>query len=525
MRTKKEIVKDYRTWLEDQGKNTKLLSDDELFEMLIEQLYDTEIINGNKVSSVHAWFLFVNFIIRYYFGTQQLLWNSFVKKLFTVVEHNKLTCIQAQRGSGKSTVLVILYPLFKTFLYDGTDVLLVSNIPKTAKRNLRKLKRFVNDNEILKSKKFKNPDTGFIKWGENDIEYNSGLIETISVGSTARGAHVPLVILDDVLRDDNRVSKSYVRNFVLAELFPTVSSTGGRLVVSGTPSDFDDILHEISNSKDDLKGKQLKNGEISKKGFASYVFPAITNFAKKKVLVPERFTFETLMQIRRTVGEINFAREYMMNALPDSSRIFSEGILRGCVDGKLQWKVKGEPGKVYVIGIDLASSASRNADFSCFVVLEYDEERNVKIVREVVNERLTAEDQEERVVSLAKKFNNAFVYIEKNNMGEFLRQRLVNRNINVEGFTTSGPSKQNFIRFLRTEIVNKKLLFPPMEGPYEVVKTQLLSFGYKEVRGKKVMEALSGHDDIVDALAAANIATQEFNRDFSTAILLKKKHD
>ena len=110
-------------------------------------------------------------------------------------------------------------------------------------------------------------------------------------------------------------------------------------------------------------------------------------------------------------------------------------------------------------------------------------------------------------------------------MGEFLRQRLVNRNINIEGFTTSGPSKQNFIRFLRTEIVNKKLLFPPMEGPYEVVKTQLLSFGYKEVRGKKVMEALSGHDDIVDALAAANIATQEFNRDFSTAILLKKKHD
>jgi len=46
-----------------------------------------------------------------------------------------------------------------------------------------------------------------------------------------------------------------------------------------------------------------------------------------------------------------------------------------------------------------------------------------------------------------------------------------------------------------------------------VVKEQLMSFGYKERRGVQVMEALTGHDDIVDALAAANMATQSLQSD------------
>jgi len=94
-------------------------------------------------------------------------------------------------------------------------------------------------------------------------------------------------------------------------------------------------------------------------------------------------------------------------------------------------------------------------------------------------------------------------------MGEFLRQRLVDRNVNVEGFTTNVTSKQDFINYLRIELINKKILFPPLEGPYEDLKNQLLSFGYKESRGRQVMEALTGHDDLIIALAAANKATQQ----------------
>ncbi len=520
MRTKSEIIKSYREWLEEKGRKHKLLSDSELFETLIEHLYQTELINGNKVSSTEAWEIFIRVVIKYYVGTQDELWNKFVKLLYEVVEHNQLSAVIASRGFGKSTILFILYPIFKTFLFEGTDVLLVSNIPQICKRNMRKLKRFIDDNEVLVAKKGKSSVSKFQKWGEKDIEYNKGLIETISMGSTPRGAHVPIIILDDALRDDNKYSESYVRDFVLGQLYPAAAGVNGRMVVSGTPIKETDILHEIMNSKAELQGKLITDGGVSELGFCSHRFQAIVDYSKKKVLLPERYTWDKLMTIRSTIGELRFAREYQGQVRPDKSSIFPSSLVNRCVDNKLNWLQYGEKNKQYVIGVDLASSASKRADFTSAVVIEYDPEKKIKLVREVVNEKLTAEDQEERIVDLARKFNNALVYIEKNNMGEFLRQKLLNRNVDVEGFTTNRVSKQNFVRYLRSEMTNKRIFFPVLEEQYEIVKEQLMSFGYKERRGVQVMEALSGHDDIVDALLAANMATQLNEIEESTAIFI-----
>lgn len=519
MRTKKQIVNEYRTFLESKNKDMSIFSDEEIFTMLIESLYHTEEVNGKKVSSKLAWFNFTNFVIGEYVGTSERIFNSFVMELFECVEHHNLTAIMASRGLGKSTILFVLYPIFKMFLYEGTDVLLCANIPRTAVRNFRKFKRFIENNEVLKAKLDKDKDFTK-KWGEGEAEYNGGFVETISVGSSSRGAHVPLIILDDALRDDNKVSPRLVREFVLGQLYPAVAGTNGRLVVSGTPIDEKDILHEIMNEKEDFQGKLIDDGRVSAKGFYCKVFPAIKNYSTKEVMLPERYNFEKLMMIRKTVGEIRFAREYLCQCLTDETSIFNESLIRKCIDNRLSWLTRGEAGKTYVVGVDLASSASKRADFTSFVVLEYDPENKTKIVREVINAKMTAEEQVNELISLVSKFNNAFVYIEKNNMGEFLRQKLIEENVNVEGFTTNRATKQNFISFLRTELANKRIFFPPLEEQYEIVKTQLLSFGYKERRGVAVMEALSGHDDIVSALLAANMATQFFERDESSVVLI-----
>lgn len=521
MRTKSQILASYREWLENKGRKHDLLTDDELFEILIEHLYQTtEKENGQVISSAESWEVFIKVVIKYYVGTKDELWNGFVELLYKSIEDNQLSAIIAPRGMGKSTILFILYPIFKTFLFEGTDVLLVSNIPAICKRNLRKFKRFIDDNELLSAKKGKSSVSKFQKWGEKDIEFNKGLIETISMGSTPRGAHVPLIILDDALRDDNKYSESYVRDFVLGQLYPATAGVNGRMVVSGTPVKETDILHEIMNEKADLQGKLITDGRISKLGFCSYRFQAITDYENKKVLLPERYSWNKLMTIKSTIGDLRFSREYQGQVRPDNASIFPEGLVRRCIDNKLEWLQYGQKGKQYVIGVDLASSASKRADFTSAVVIEYDPDKKIKLIREVINEKLTAEDQEERIVDLARKFNNALVYIEKNNMGEFLRQKLQNRNVDVEGFTTNRSSKQNFVRYLRSEMMNKRIFFPILEEQYEIVKEQLMSFGYKERRGVQVMEALSGHDDIVDALLAANMATQLNEIDESTAIFI-----
>ena len=153
MRTKKDIAKDYRTYLKTTlKKDPKIVdafTDDEIVGIVVEKCYDTEVYDGKKICSDTAWFHFINFIVHKDTVTEKVIWNKFVKEVFCMIERSPYTCFMASRGLGKSYITFCLYPLFKTFLFEHTDVLLVTNIPKMAKRNIRVMKRIVDTNEIL----------------------------------------------------------------------------------------------------------------------------------------------------------------------------------------------------------------------------------------------------------------------------------------------------------------------------------------------------------------------------------------
>jgi len=522
MRTKSDIAKTYRAHLIEQGKPKEVVdefTEDELIAIVVEKCYSTEEIEGKKVSSVDAWYHFCHFIIHEDSITGQKVWNKFVREVFEICEGNTQTCFTASRGLGKSYITFVLYPLFKTFLFSHTDVLIVTNIPKMARRNLRVLKRTVDENELLLEKKDVS-NLRDLKWGDKEVVYNEGFIETLSIGTTPRSAHVPLVILDDPLRDDNKYSDEHIFDFVRAQLLPCIKRLHGRLIVNGTVQSSTDIFHRLMNTDADGNGKLIRDGGISALGFYSKAFPAITNFETKEVYMPEVYTWDELMEIKTIQGDILFTREYLVQVVSDDFAIFPEGMVRKCTrPAEYQLESVGRPGATYVIGVDLASSASRTADYSAFCVLEYNTDKGTKILRALVNERMTAEEQEKTLMSLARKFNNAFVYVEKNNIGEYIRQKLENNNIFCEGFTTNKENKANAIKFLRSEMVNKRIFFPEWEEETEVLKKQLINFGYKTVRGVKTMAALTGHDDAVDALWIANLATQQLDVMPSEAIV------
>jgi len=508
MRTKKQIATDYQNFLKKSFDRD--FTEDEAMKLLMEKLYDTKIHNGATVSSTEAWWHFINFVIKEEQVTKQKCWNRFVKEAFELVEFNRYSAFVAARGLGKSFVTFVLYPIFKKFLFENMDILICTNIPKMAKRNLRILKRVVDTNEMLLEKKDMT-NMKLLKWGDTELEYNKGMIETVSLGSTPRSAHVPLVIIDDPLRDDNTYSDEYVENFILKQVVPCTGRTKGRVILNGTFQHPQDIFHKIMGSKPDFRGKIVSDGTISDLGFCSKVFPAVEDWATKTAYLPEVYSWEDLMQLRKTIGELAFSQEYLCQVVPNKSVIFPWPLIRQCIpsEPELEQIEQGQPGKFYVIGVDLASSASKTADFTSFAVIEYDIETSTKILRKVVNDRMTAEEQEELLINLAKDFNNAFVMVEKNNIGEWMRQKLESANVYVNSFVTSRQSKQNAIKFLRNELSNKRILFPPLEGEMTVLRKQLTSFGYKMSRGKRVMEALSGHDDVVDALWIANMATQD----------------
>ena len=133
-----------------------------------------------------------------------------------------------------------------------------------------------------------------------------------------------------------------------------------------------------------------------------------------------------------------------------------------------------------------------------------------KVVRHIVHVKgMEIAEQVFTLAKLSRTFLNAPVVVEKNNVGVALIQELVRMNVNVEEVITDRNKKEGWIRYLVNELKNGNLWFPEETNEITKLKKELINFGVKRNRaGQERMEALSGHDDMVMALAIANQACQ-----------------
>ena len=526
-RSKREILLDYLVDLVKyeiinlEGKTYEEYLDinqDKILSILLEKLYETEEFNGQLVSTVDAFFHFCEYVIRYDLVTKKRIWNNFVKQMFLMIEHNQLTCFMSSRSSGKSFMVYILYPLFKSFLVEYYDAVLCSNTPRMCKNNFRKLMRLIDGNELLLEKKAVELGRD-LTWNESEIEYNNGLIYTLSLGTTPRSAHVCYVVGDDPLRDDNKYTDEYTHNYFIGQLKPTILRRKGRMVIVGTPQSETDLFHTLMSDKD---GKIITDGKISKSGFYSKTFKAILDEDKKQVLVPEVFTYEQLVQERELLGEVIFNREYQCVCVSDETTLFPYSLIKACTDNQHKILSRGMKDRTYCIGADIATSAEASADYSAFIVLEVFDDPVfglTKIIRNIVWVKgMKVTEQIDTLESLSKEFNNAYTLVEKNNVGVALIQELEERGVNVDEFVTDRFKKEGMIRFLSNELRRKRLVFPEETYEVKMLKNELENFGVRIKRGKEVMEAIGGHDDLVLSLAICNQATQQIRSSTPFAI-------
>ena len=88
IRTKKEILSDFLTDLVKNGmvdlqtipfEGYLEANYDQLMELLLEKLYESEKYNGATLSTLDAFYHFCNYVVRFDFKTKKLIWNDFVK--------------------------------------------------------------------------------------------------------------------------------------------------------------------------------------------------------------------------------------------------------------------------------------------------------------------------------------------------------------------------------------------------------------------------------------------------------------
>lgn len=525
LRTKKQIANDFERYLIDSKiisiSEEGALTEQQLLDLLEEMLYETIVVDGVECSSDRAWELWIKVVLKENPATKQLIWNSFVKDAFQDVERHRYTAILASRGLGKSWFVYALYSLFKMYLFEYTKILITSNVPTMCKRNLREAKRMIDSNELLISKKGIHKKRELL-WAQDKFEYNEGILETASVGSNIRSAHVNYVFIDDVLRDDGKYSDEEVNNFIFGQLFPTAQRFKARFIITGTPMHIRDLYHDVMNTHANFMGNRIGNGAYSYRGFWCREYRIIKDWDKKEVYLPEMATWWSLADDNNPQSAINvqgqakFMREYMLVCTDESTSLFPEKLIAKCSSQPYQYLYMAEhdeksPPKNYVLGVDVATAGEASSDNSAFIVIEIipTEKGSRKVVRHITTVKgMAISEQINTIREISNSFNGCYTVVEKNNVGVALIQELQKLNVPVDEFTTTRASKENMIRYLISEMTNGNFFFCEDTPEIRDLKKELMNFGVvrNKQTGKERIGALSGHDDRVIALAIANYA-------------------
>ena len=169
--------------------------------------------------------------------------------------------------------------IYDMFLFPHRRIIIESASQEQAEALLEEIKRIVDNNEWLASKK--NPDM----WRAGKLGYNAGYILGKGFGSEILGQHVDRICVDDILRSDNKLTDEEVEDFIDMTLEPMLLNRKGQMIIVGTPRRETDIF---SNIFDKIK-QDAECPWILRK------FPAVLDYDKKLLQCRDRFTWKEIM--------------------------------------------------------------------------------------------------------------------------------------------------------------------------------------------------------------------------------------
>ncbi len=408
---------------------------------------------------------------------------------FTENEEQKLTAITAFRGSAKSTIVSLSFPLWAILGKPAVKfVLLLGQTQSQARQHLKNLKDEIERNELLRK------DLG--PFEEREDEWNSSSIvlpllgaritaastET-SVRGIRHGQHRPQLIICDDIEDLQSVKTKDGRDKTYSWLMGEVIPSGGpktRTFIVGN------LLHE-----DCLLKKFERHIEDGSMGGIYREYPLLD--AEGKTLWPGKYpTPEAIIEERSRIGsEAAWHREFLLRILSDAERVIHPQWIQYYDEFPVEQK--GCHLHHTGTGIDLAISLSDSADFTAMVSARLyfiDGKIRIYILPNPVNERLTALDTLERakqVADLTKDGGTSKLYIEDVGYQSSLVEHLERESYEAEAVKVKGQDKRARLALTSYAVQSGQVIFPK-QGAEDLIN-QLVNFGIER------------HDDLADAFS------------------------
>lgn len=316
---------------------------------------------------------------------------DFQKRMVDTIHKNRFSIFCTPRQVGKSTT-VISYFLWYILFNEDVNIAVLANKGSLARDILGRLQlAYENLPKFLQQ--------GVLIWNKGNIELENGskIIASSTSSSAIRGGSYNMILLDEFAFVPPNIADEF-----MASVYPTISSgTSTKIVVVSTPNGLNHFY---------------KMWEDANEGRNNYV-PVNVHWRD----VPGRddeWRDETI----RNIGKERWAQEFEGEFVGGTNTLINASILKNLVfkspteqRGGIDIYEHPKEDRIYAMGVDV--SRGENLDYSAFSVFDATEfpYRHVAKYR---SSSVSPLMYPSIIASCAQKYNDAYVLIETNGIGQ-----------------------------------------------------------------------------------------------------------
>lgn len=440
---------------------------------------------------------FVWFLPTYFSHYLKYETAPFQKEMLRIAEDEavRLAVIMAFRGSAKSTVFSLAYPVWSIIGRPHRKFpLILTQTKDQARIIMANIRNELEHNEMLKRElgPFQDDD----QWGAMSVvipKYRARIMVASSeqaVRGIRHWEHRPdLIIADDVesiesVKTMEQRDKDYA--WFTGEIIP-VGDRGTKIILIGNLLHQDSLLMRVSREIEEGK----RSGIVRR-------YPIIDD--QDHILWLSKFPDMAAVEaLRRTVvDDVTWYREYLLKLLSPSEQVIKpEWISHYEIDNPPTF----ERFRYFATGIDPAISLKDTSDPTGMVsarVYGFGKKLRVVVLPYPINEHLDFPRTLEKAKWLSDnlgKDEKPKIYVEQVAYQQSLTEQLVEDGYTAEGVQLGGADKRTRLSLISALIQSGKVLFPKRGA--EALIAQLTGFGAER------------HDDLADALVILLLKVME----------------
>lgn len=413
---------------------------------------------------------------------------EFHKEIYTLLTTKLRLALAAPRSFAKSTLVSVFYPVFLATFTIRKNLIIISASQTLAVNWLKKIKKEFESNEALRALYIAlygtTPEGA--TWKENEIVLTNGVrITAIGAGGQTRGPRPDCVICDDLETTEGVRSPEQRKNLdewfrkdILGLLEPT-----GQLVVIGTILHYDSLLKNLIDTSGGY-------------GWEVRLFQAYKDGEQKagNELWVEKWNHESLQAKKAEQGSSFFASEYMNDPVSEDTAIFKIENIR--TYEKLPDKYS------CVMVFDPAYSEESHSDWKVAVTIAIDSSNNRYVV-DLVRTKQPQNDYIQASLNLFLQHKNVTtsVGIPKGREVDFWNK--VMEFANRRGIALPAKEIKNIHSNSSVTVRNKKeRITMALQGLFQQGRYYIKK-EHEDIKDELLRHPLGKHDDLIDAMAAA----------------------